>query len=90
MATELAYALPMKSGKAGFEGPQEAQHHIGLPSLAKSVKNLEKGTNTWDRFEMLGCTSGVTRLVGQLPDVVKQITDHHRARVEVEATITHQ
>ncbi|KAF7056681.1 hypothetical protein CFC21_064063 [Triticum aestivum] len=32
----------MKSGKAGFEGPQEAQHRIRITLSSKSVKNLEK------------------------------------------------
>uniref|UniRef100_A0A453QJR5 Small ribosomal subunit protein uS10 domain-containing protein n=4 Tax=Triticinae TaxID=1648030 RepID=A0A453QJR5_AEGTS len=42
MATELAYAPPMKSGKLGFEGTQEVQHRIRITLSSKSVKNLEK------------------------------------------------
>ncbi|KQK19982.1 40S ribosomal protein S20 [Brachypodium distachyon] len=42
MASELAYAPPMKSGKAGFEGVQEVQHRIRITLSSKSVKNLEK------------------------------------------------
>ena len=42
MAAELAYAPPMKAGKAGFEGVQEAQHRIRITLSSKSVKNLEK------------------------------------------------
>ncbi|XP_047051484.1 40S ribosomal protein S20-like [Lolium rigidum] len=42
MATELAYAPPMKAGKEGFQGTQEAQHRIRITLSSKSVKNLEK------------------------------------------------
>ena len=42
MAAELAYAPPMKSGKAGFEGVQGVQHRIRITLSSKSVKNLEK------------------------------------------------
>ena len=43
MATELAYAPPMKAGKEGFQGTQEVQHRIRITLSSKSVKNLEKG-----------------------------------------------
>jgi hypothetical protein len=42
MATELAYAPPMKAGKEGFQ-TQEVQHRIRITLSSKSVKNLEKG-----------------------------------------------
>ncbi|KAI4980490.1 hypothetical protein ZWY2020_020975 [Hordeum vulgare] len=42
MATELAYALAMKSGKLGFEGTYEVQHRIRITLSSMSVKNLEK------------------------------------------------
>ncbi|KAK1611790.1 hypothetical protein QYE76_035463 [Lolium multiflorum] len=42
MATELAYAPPMKAGKEGFQGTQEVQHRIRITLSSKSVKNLEK------------------------------------------------
>jgi hypothetical protein len=43
MATELAYAPPMKAGKEGFQGTPELQHRIRITLSSKSVKNLEKG-----------------------------------------------
>ncbi|KAI4973578.1 hypothetical protein ZWY2020_041359 [Hordeum vulgare] len=89
MATELAYAPPMKSGKLGFEGTQEVQHRIRITLSSKSVKNLEKGTNTWDRFEMR-VHKRVIDLVSS-PDVVKQITSITiEPGVEVEVTISDQ
>ncbi|KAG8069512.1 hypothetical protein GUJ93_ZPchr0006g46301 [Zizania palustris] len=42
MAAAEAYAPPMKSGKVGYEGPQEVQHRIRITLSSKSVKNLEK------------------------------------------------
>ncbi|XBH89174.1 hypothetical protein VPH35_081125 [Triticum aestivum] len=42
MATEPAYALPIKSGKLGFEGPQEVLHRVRITLSSNSVKNLEK------------------------------------------------
>jgi hypothetical protein len=44
MATELAYAPPMKAGKEGFQGTQDPQHRIRITLSSKSVKNLEKGS----------------------------------------------
>ncbi|KAL6606266.1 hypothetical protein ACP70R_041919 [Stipagrostis hirtigluma subsp. patula] len=42
-AADVAYAPPMKAGKAGFEGGlQEAQHRIRITLSSRSVKNLEK------------------------------------------------
>jgi hypothetical protein len=44
-AAEVAYAPPMKSGKAGFEGGMpEVQHRIRITLTSRNVKNLEKGT----------------------------------------------
>jgi small subunit ribosomal protein S20e len=46
-AAEVAYAPPMKSGKAGFEGGvPEVQHRIRITLSSRNVKNLEKGTRT--------------------------------------------
>ena len=45
MAADMAYAPPMKSGKAGFEaGLMDPQHRIRITLSSRSVKNLEKGT----------------------------------------------
>jgi hypothetical protein len=45
MAADMAYAPPMKAGKAGFEaGMMDPQHRIRITLSSKSVKNLEKGT----------------------------------------------
>ncbi|PAN25964.1 hypothetical protein GQ55_4G348700 [Panicum hallii var. hallii] len=41
-AADVAYAPPMKSGKAGFEGTLEPQHRIRITLSSRSVKNLEK------------------------------------------------
>jgi len=38
----VAYAPPMKSGKAGFEGTLEPQHRIRITLSSRNVKNLEK------------------------------------------------
>ncbi|CAH2070345.1 unnamed protein product [Thlaspi arvense] len=38
----MAYAPPMKQGKAGFEEPQEQIHKIRITLSSKNVKNLEK------------------------------------------------
>ena len=42
-AADVAYAPPMKSGKAGFEGAMEPQHRIRITLSSRNVKNLEKG-----------------------------------------------
>ncbi|PWZ06301.1 40S ribosomal protein S20 [Zea mays] len=43
MAADMAYAPPMKAGKAGFEaGMMDPQHRIRITLSSKSVKNLEK------------------------------------------------
>jgi small subunit ribosomal protein S20e len=43
-AADVAYAPPMKSGKAGFEaGLMDPQHRIRITLSSRSVKNLEKG-----------------------------------------------
>ena len=42
-AVDVAYAPPMKSGKAGFEGTLEPQHRIRITLSSRNVKNLEKG-----------------------------------------------
>ncbi|KAF7070185.1 hypothetical protein CFC21_075729 [Triticum aestivum] len=42
MATEPAYAPPTKSGKVGFEGPQEVLHRVRITLSSNNVKNLEK------------------------------------------------
>uniref|UniRef100_A0A804R0P7 Small ribosomal subunit protein uS10 domain-containing protein n=1 Tax=Zea mays TaxID=4577 RepID=A0A804R0P7_MAIZE len=88
MAADMAYAPPMKAGKAGFEaGMMDPQHRIRITLSSKSVKNLEKGTNTWDRFEMR-IHKRVIDLVST-PDVVKQITSITiEPGVEVEVTIS--
>lgn len=39
----MAYAPPMKQGKAGFEETQEQIHKIRITLSSKNVKNLEKG-----------------------------------------------
>jgi len=41
-AADVAYAPPMKSGKAGFEGTLEPQHRIRITLSSRNVKNLEK------------------------------------------------
>ncbi|KAG2604010.1 40S ribosomal protein S20 [Panicum virgatum] len=41
-AVDVAYAPPMKSGKAGFEGTLEPQHRIRITLSSRNVKNLEK------------------------------------------------
>ncbi|KAJ1257821.1 hypothetical protein BS78_10G025800 [Paspalum vaginatum] len=42
-AADVAYAPPMKSGKAGFEGGMlDAQHRIRITLSSRNVKNLEK------------------------------------------------
>ncbi|KAJ0229847.1 Ribosomal protein S10 domain-containing protein [Hirschfeldia incana] len=38
----MAYAPPMKQGKAGFEETQEQIHKIRITLSSKNVKNLEK------------------------------------------------
>ena len=44
-AADVAYAPPMKAGKAGFEaGVPEVQHRIRITLSSRNVKNLEKGT----------------------------------------------
>lgn len=44
-AADVAYAPPMKSGKAGYEGGvPEVQHRIRITLSSRNVKNLEKGT----------------------------------------------
>ncbi|RLN12846.1 hypothetical protein C2845_PM09G01690 [Panicum miliaceum] len=86
-APDVAYAPPMKSGKPGFEGTMEPQHRIRITLSSRNVKNLEKGTNTWDRFEMR-IHKRVIDLVST-PDVVKQITSITiEPGVEVEVTIS--
>jgi hypothetical protein len=43
-AADVAYAPPMKSGKAGYEaGMLEPQHRIRITLSSRNVKNLEKG-----------------------------------------------
>ncbi|KAF7063189.1 hypothetical protein CFC21_069713 [Triticum aestivum] len=42
MATEPAYTLPIKSGKAGFEGSQDVLHRVRITLSSTSVKNIEK------------------------------------------------
>ncbi|TVU12789.1 hypothetical protein EJB05_46447 [Eragrostis curvula] len=42
-AADVAYAPPMKAGKAGFEGGMpEVQHRIRITLSSRNVKNLEK------------------------------------------------
>ncbi|RRT74194.1 hypothetical protein GW17_00034239 [Ensete ventricosum] len=80
----MAYA--MKPTKPGLEEPQEQLHRIRITLSSKNVKNLEKGTNTWDRFE-LRVHKRVIDLVSS-SEVVKQITSITiEPGVEVEVTI---
>ncbi|RZB73557.1 40S ribosomal protein S20-2 [Glycine soja] len=81
----MAYAA-MKPTKPGLEESQEQIHKIRITLSSKNVKNLEKGTNTWDRFE-LRVHKRVIDLYSS-PDVVKQITSITiEPGVEVEVTI---
>ncbi|RWW59369.1 hypothetical protein BHE74_00033696 [Ensete ventricosum] len=76
----------MKPTKPGLEEPQEQLHRIRITLSSKNVKNLEKGTNTWDRFE-LRVHKRVIDLVSS-SEVVKQITSITiEPGVEVEVTI---
>ncbi|RWW60659.1 hypothetical protein BHE74_00032333 [Ensete ventricosum] len=76
----------MKPTKLGLEEPQEQLHRIRITLSSKNVKNLEKGTNTWDRFE-LRVHKRVIDLVSS-SEVVKQITSITiEPGVEVEVTI---
>ncbi|THU54047.1 hypothetical protein C4D60_Mb10t20890 [Musa balbisiana] len=79
-------AYGMKPTKPGLEEPQEQLHRIRITLSSKNVKNLEKGTNTWDRFE-LRVHKRVIDLVSS-SEVVKQITSITiEPGVEVEVTI---
>ncbi|CAH2065075.1 unnamed protein product [Thlaspi arvense] len=81
----MAYSA-MKPGKAGLEESLEQIHKIRITLSSKNVKNLEKGTNTWDRFE-LRVHKRVIDLFSS-PEVVKQITSITiEPGVEVEVTI---
>ncbi|CAL4913554.1 40S ribosomal protein S20-2-like [Panicum miliaceum] len=74
-------------GKLGVEDAPELQlNRIRITLSSKNVKNLEKGTNTWDRFEFR-IHKRVIDLISS-PDVVKQITSITiEPGVEVEVTI---
>ncbi|KAI8031257.1 40S ribosomal protein S20-2 [Camellia lanceoleosa] len=67
----MAY-VAMRPTKLGLEESQEQIHKIRITLSSKSVKNLKKGTNTWDRFE-LRVHKRVIDLFSS-PDVVKKIT----------------
>ncbi|GMH08799.1 hypothetical protein Nepgr_010639 [Nepenthes gracilis] len=68
----MSVAYPMKTTKLGLEEPQEQIHDIRFTLSSNSVKKLEKGTNTWDRFE-LRVHKRVIDLFSSL-QLVKQIT----------------
>ncbi|XP_012435619.1 40S ribosomal protein S20-2 [Gossypium raimondii] len=77
----MTYA-PMKPTKPGYEEPRK----IRITLCSKNAKNLEKGTNTWDRFEL----RIHKRLIDlfSTPDVVKQVTSiTMEPGVQVEVTI---
>ncbi|KAJ0568959.1 putative ribosomal protein S10 [Helianthus annuus] len=81
----MAYAA-VKATKAGLEESLEQIHRIRITLSSKNVNNLEKSTNTWDRFE-LRVHKRVIDLFSS-PDVVKQITSITiKPGVEVEVTI---
>ncbi|KAF5804306.1 putative ribosomal protein S10 [Helianthus annuus] len=81
----MAYAA-VKVTKVGLEEPLEQIHKIRITLSSKNVNNLEKGTNTWDKFE-LRVHKRVIDLFSSLDDV-KQITSITiESGVEVEVTI---
>ncbi|KAG6786674.1 hypothetical protein POTOM_008282 [Populus tomentosa] len=76
----------MKPMKPGLEEYHDQVQRVRITLSSKNVKNLEKGTNTWDRFE-LRIHKRVIDLFSSA-DVVKQITSITiEPGVEVEVTI---
>ncbi|KAF9618895.1 hypothetical protein IFM89_002890 [Coptis chinensis] len=75
-----------KPAKQGYEEQEPDVHRIRITLSSKNVKNLEKGTNTFDRFEMRVHKRVIDLL--SLSEVVKQITSIQiEPGVEVEVTI---